>query len=75
MSPRTTAPAGASAMERRILRAARRRIETFGYRRTSMAEVARDAGIAVGTVYVARDRVREDTTAPAGSRRRGLARE
>jgi AcrR family transcriptional regulator len=47
----TTAPTGVATMEQRILRAARRRIETFGYRRTSMAEVARDAGIAVGTVY------------------------
>jgi AcrR family transcriptional regulator len=36
---------------RRILAAARRRFETYGYRRTSIAEIARDAGIAVGTVY------------------------
>jgi AcrR family transcriptional regulator len=35
----------------RILTAARRRFETYGYRRTSIAEIARDAGIAVGTVY------------------------
>jgi AcrR family transcriptional regulator len=36
---------------RRILSAARPRFETYGYRRTSIAEIARDAGIAVGTVY------------------------
>ncbi len=35
----------------RILAAARRRFETYGYRRTSIAEIARDAGVAVGTVY------------------------
>ena len=35
----------------RILSAARHRFETYGYRRTSIAEIARDAGIAVGTVY------------------------
>ncbi len=40
-----------SVSEQRILNAARRRVETFGYRRTSIAEIARDAGIAVGTVY------------------------
>src|SRR5215475_1832147 len=36
---------------KRILASARRRFETYGYRRTSVAEIARDAGIAVGTVY------------------------
>src|SRR5262245_13975747 len=35
----------------RILAAARRRFETFGYRRTGIAEIARDAGIAAGTLY------------------------
>jgi AcrR family transcriptional regulator len=35
----------------RIVAAARRRFETYGYRRTSIAEIARDAGIAVGTIY------------------------
>jgi AcrR family transcriptional regulator len=35
----------------RIVTAARRRFESYGYRRTSIAEIARDAGIAVGTVY------------------------
>src|SRR5262245_20494029 len=35
----------------RVLAAARKRFERYGYRRTSIAEIARDAGIAVGTVY------------------------
>jgi AcrR family transcriptional regulator len=35
----------------RILEVARRRFETFGYRRTSIAEIARDAGVAAGTIY------------------------
>src|SRR5262245_49732966 len=35
----------------RIVTAARRRFESYGYRRTSIAEIARDAGIAVGTLY------------------------
>jgi AcrR family transcriptional regulator len=30
---------------------ARRRFETFGYRRTNIAEIARDAGVAAGTIY------------------------
>jgi len=49
MSPATDTTRSVS--EQRILNAARRRFETFGYRRTSIAEIARDAGIAVGTVY------------------------
>ena len=40
-----------SVPKERILAAGRRRFETYGYRRTSIAEIARDAGIAVGTVY------------------------
>lgn len=32
--------------------AARNRFEKFGYRATSVAQIARDAGIAVGTVYL-----------------------
>ncbi len=36
---------------RRILLAARKRFATFGYRRTSIADIAREAGVAVGTVY------------------------
>ena len=33
------------------LTAARRRFEKYGYRRTGMLEIARDAGIAAGTIY------------------------
>lgn len=44
-------PTVARASSHRILAAARKRFEQFGYRRTSIAEIARDAGIAVGTVY------------------------
>jgi TetR/AcrR family transcriptional regulator, fatty acid metabolism regulator protein len=40
-----------SVSKERIVAAARRRFETYGYRRTSIAEIARDAGIAVGTIY------------------------
>jgi TetR/AcrR family fatty acid metabolism transcriptional regulator len=43
--------AATSIPRERIVAAARRRFETYGYRRTSIAEIARDAGIAVGTVY------------------------
>jgi AcrR family transcriptional regulator len=35
----------------RILEAARGRFETFGYRRTGIAEIAREAGVAPGTLY------------------------
>jgi AcrR family transcriptional regulator len=35
----------------RILSAARERFEKFGYRRTSVAEIAAEAGTAVGTLY------------------------
>src|SRR5215831_8837191 len=35
----------------RILEAAEQRFATFGYRRTGMAEIARDAGVAAGTLY------------------------
>jgi len=35
----------------RILAAARRRFEQFGFRRTGVAEIARDAGVAPGTIY------------------------
>lgn len=35
----------------RIVEAARHRFEAFGYRRTSIAEIASAAGVAVGTVY------------------------
>ena len=33
----------------RILEVARRCFETYGYRRTNIAEIARDAGVAAGT--------------------------
>ena len=36
---------------RRILDAARGRFESIGYKRTSIAQIAREAGVAVGTVY------------------------
>jgi len=37
--------------EARILTAARRRFESVGYRGTGVAQIARDAGIAAGTIY------------------------
>jgi AcrR family transcriptional regulator len=37
---------------RRILDAAAARFERFGYRKTSMEDVAREAGVAKGTVYL-----------------------
>jgi AcrR family transcriptional regulator len=36
----------------RILEAARKRFRHYGVRKTSMHEIARDAGVAVGTVYL-----------------------
>jgi AcrR family transcriptional regulator len=36
----------------RILKAARRRFRYYGFRKTTMHEVARDAGVAVGTLYL-----------------------
>jgi AcrR family transcriptional regulator len=44
------APADSGTRER-ILTAASRRFATFGYRRTGIAEIARDVGLAAGTVY------------------------
>ena len=35
----------------RILQAAEQRFATFGYRHTGIAEIARDAGVAAGTLY------------------------
>ena len=35
----------------RILEAASKRFQSFGYRRTGVAEIARDAGISAGTIY------------------------
>jgi AcrR family transcriptional regulator len=36
----------------RILEAARKRFRYYGFRKTTMQEVARDAGVAVGTLYL-----------------------
>jgi AcrR family transcriptional regulator len=36
----------------RILDAARKRFHYYGFRKTTMQEIARDAGVAVGTVYL-----------------------
>lgn len=36
----------------RIMASARKRFEKFGYRATTIALIARDAGIAVGTIYL-----------------------
>ena len=35
----------------RILQVARRHFERFGYRRAAVAEIAREAGVAAGTIY------------------------
>src|SRR5436190_6489114 len=45
------AEANDSPSRARILAAAEERFAAFGYRRTGIAEIARDAGIAPGTVY------------------------
>jgi AcrR family transcriptional regulator len=44
------APAG-SDLHDRLVAAAHRRFRRFGFRRTGIADVARDAGVAAGTVY------------------------
>jgi AcrR family transcriptional regulator len=44
-------PESSSPVRGRILAAARKRFESFGYRRTGIAEIARDAGVAAGTLY------------------------
>lgn len=44
-------PSGSAPVRARILAAARKRFESFGYRRTGVAEIARDAGVAPGTLY------------------------
>lgn len=43
---------GAPVLRTRIMAAARRSFEKLGYRGASIAMIARDAGIAVGTVYL-----------------------
>jgi len=40
-----------SPTRRRILAAAEKRFAAFGYRRTGIAEIAREAGVAAGTLY------------------------
>ena len=40
------------AVRRKIFAAARRRIERYGYRHTTIEEIAADAGVAKGTVYL-----------------------
>jgi AcrR family transcriptional regulator len=45
----------AEARDRRILAAARRCFASHGFERTTMGEVAREAGVAVGTLYLRTD--------------------
>src|SRR2546423_13971628 len=45
------AEANDSPTRARILAAAEERFAAFGYRRTGIAEIARDAGVAPGTLY------------------------
>src|SRR2546422_8292817 len=45
------AEANDSPSRARILAAAEERFAAFGYRRTGIAEIARDAGVAPGTLY------------------------
>jgi TetR/AcrR family fatty acid metabolism transcriptional regulator len=49
--PARHAVASDSRVRGRILAAAQQRFADFGYRRTGIAEIARDAGVAAGTVY------------------------
>ena len=51
MSPAAPAQAIDSRTRSRILAAATDRFAAFGYRRTGMAEIARQAGVAAGTLY------------------------
>jgi AcrR family transcriptional regulator len=51
MSPVAPAQAIDSRTRSRILAAAANRFAAFGYRRTGMAEIARQAGVAAGTLY------------------------
>ena len=44
-------PPAAPNSRARIQEAARRRFERFGFRRTGVSEIARDAGVAAGTLY------------------------
>jgi AcrR family transcriptional regulator len=45
------APSGEGTTRTRILVAAHEHFAAFGYRRTGIAEIARDAGVAAGTLY------------------------
>src|SRR5213594_3896674 len=49
--PRSAVAEAAPIARDRILAAAHRRFAAFGYRRTGMAEIAREAGVAAGTIY------------------------
>ena len=49
--PRSAVAEAAPVARDRILAAAQRRFAAFGYRRTGMAEIAREAGVAAGTIY------------------------
>jgi len=51
MPPAAPAQAIDSRTRSRILAAATNRFAAFGYRRTGMAEIARQAGVAAGTLY------------------------
>jgi len=51
MNGSAQAPAVDSGTRERILAAASRRFQTFGYRRTGIGEIARDVGLAAGTLY------------------------
>lgn len=48
---KSTASTAEATTRSRILEAAEQRFATFGYRRTGIAEIARDAGVAAGTLY------------------------
>ena len=49
--PRSAVAEAAPIARDRILAAAHRRFAAFGYRRTGIAEIAREAGVAAGTIY------------------------
>ena len=49
--PKAAGAEAPSASRERILAAAERRFAAFGYRRTGVAEIAREAGVSAGTIY------------------------
>src|SRR2546426_11677932 len=75
------AKASDSPTRTRIMAAAEERFAAFGYRRTGIAEIARDAGVAPGTLYryfenkeeVFRAVMREGLARWLETARRGLA--